>query len=258
MTTKYTDEQVLKLLNEVELEFGKALKKAEFPAKEDEDSKEDAKEDADEAKAPADEKDAEDKAPEADGEESKEDEGSKEDVKEDADEEKNPQAEDFDYDDDDHAELHKMYSSMGQKEKQAHLDSLHKALGVVAKQPDAQPEVQPEMVKSEILAKNEEVALVKAEVESLKAKNAELQKNMELVKSFLTTVKKSVPERKSITSIDYIKKSEDQEKTFNKNEIDALLLKKGKEINLSKSDRTAIDNYYLNGKSVETIKHLLK
>lgn len=254
MTIKYTDEQVLKLLNEVELEFGKALKKAEFPAKEDEDSKEDIKEDAEEAKPAADEKDAEDKAPEAD--DSKEDEGSKEDIKEDAQEDadKKPEAEDFDYDDDDLSELHKMYSTMGQKEKQAHLDSLHKALGVVAKQPEAQ-----EMAKSEELAKKEETyALIKSENDTLKAKNEELQKNMEVVKNFLATVQKSVPQRKSIESLDFVKKSEDQEKVLSKNEIDELLLKKVKEATLSKSDRVAIDNYYLNGKSVETIKHLLK
>lgn len=253
MTIKYTDEQVLKLLNEVELEFGKALQKAEFPAKEDEDSKEDIKEDADEAKA--DDKDAE-VAPDAD--ESKEDEGSKEDIKEDAQEdaEKKPEAEDFDYDDDDHAELHKMYSSMGQKEKQAHLDSLHKALGVVAKQPEAP--IAP-MAKSEDLGKKEEeIALVKAEVATLTAKNAELLKNMEIVKSFLATVQKSVPQRKSIESLDFVKKSEDQEKVLDREEVKAILLQKGRNEALSKSDRLAIDNYCLNGKSVETIKHLLK
>jgi hypothetical protein len=115
-----------------------------------------------------------------------------------------------------------------------------------------------DMQKSEELAKrNEEVSLAKAEISSLQAKNAELQKNFDAVAKFLETLNKSVPQRKSVTSIDYIQKSEESKELSNE-QVEQVLAKKVKDSSLSKSDRDAINSYYLNGKSIETIKHLLK
>jgi len=222
MTIKYTDEQITNLLKEVEVAFSASLKKSEEAPveKEDEDSEEDKKEDAQEAQ---------DKSPES-------------------------QEQDFDYDDEDLEELHKMYSSMGQKEKDAHHNALKKALGLE----DKSVEQPVDMQKSEELAKrNEEVSLAKAEISSLQAKNAELQKNFDAVAKFLETLNKSVPQRKSVTSIDYIQKSEESKELSNE-QVEQVLAKKVKDSSLSKSDRDAINAYYLNGKSIETIKHLLK
>lgn len=241
MTIKYTDEQIANLLKEVEVSFAQSLKKSEEApeAKEDEGSDEDKKEDADEAKdEPA---------------ESKEDEGSDEDKKEDAAEAKDESKDeskdqDFDYDDEDMDELHKMYASMGEKEKAAHHGALKKALGLEDK--TEQP-VAPDMQKSE------EASLAKAEITSLQAKNAELQKSLDAVTKFLDTLNKSVPQRKSITSVDYIQKSEES-KEVSSEQVDVILQKKVRDSSLSKSDRDAINTYYLNGKSIETIKHLLK
>jgi hypothetical protein len=72
--------------------------------------------------------------------------------------------------------------------------------------------------------------------------------------------KKVAPQGKAITSLDVVAKSEggQEEKTLSKGEIDTILSKKSQDPKLEKSDRDAINAFYLNGASINSISHLLK
>jgi hypothetical protein len=114
------------------------------------------------------------------------------------------------------------------------------------------------MEKSE----NAELELAKAEAAESKAKAETLQKSLDLATQILTKLveKKSAPQGKAITSLDAITKSEGSsgEKTLTKSEIDAVLSRKAMDPKLEKSDRELINNFYLNGGSINSISHLLK
>jgi len=111
-------------------------------------------------------------------------------------------------------------------------------------------------------SENNELELLKSEVAAEKAKTETLQKNLDAVSSFLTKLveKRVAPQGKAITSLDVIAKSESvkEEKILTKNEIDSALSRKAQDSKLEKSDRDAINAYYLNGASIKTINHLLK
>lgn len=108
-----------------------------------------------------------------------------------------------------------------------------------------------QMEKSE----NTEVELLKSELETQK-------KQFEAVQEFLTKlVKKTAPQGKAITSLDVIAKSEThvEEKTLSKGEIHEVLKAKSADASLKKSDRDAINAFYLTGQvNVNSISHLLK
>lgn len=116
-----------------------------------------------------------------------------------------------------------------------------------------------QMEKSET---SPEVELLKNEVAAEKAKTESLQKNLDAVSAFLTKLveKKVAPAGKAITSLDVIAKSEgsQESKELSKVEIDSALSRKSQDPKLEKSDRDAINDYYLGGKNVEKIRHLLK
>jgi hypothetical protein len=104
--------------------------------------------------------------------------------------------------------------------------------------------------------------LLKSEVEAQKAKVDTLQKTLDGVTEFLTKLvaKTNVPQGKAVTSYDAIAKSEElsSAEPMTKSEIVGVLSKKAMDPNLSKSDRDAINNFYLNGANVTSISHLLK
>jgi hypothetical protein len=108
-----------------------------------------------------------------------------------------------------------------------------------------------QMEKSE----NTEVELLKSELAAEKAEKA-------AIKDFLTALaKKTAPQGKAITSLDVIAKSEAQneEKALNKGQIHEVLKTKSSDPTLKKSDRDAINAYYLNNQvNVNSISHLLK
>jgi hypothetical protein len=107
-----------------------------------------------------------------------------------------------------------------------------------------------------------EVELLKSELGSVNAKYDDLKKNFDAVAAFLTKLveKKAAPAAKAITSLDVIAKSEntEEEKPLTKSEIDSVLLKKAQSASTSKTDRDAINAYYLSGESLRSISHLLK
>jgi hypothetical protein len=159
--------------------------------------------------------------------------------------------EDHDYDDEDQAEMEKMYKEMTKKEAELHYKAVKKACyGNMA-----------EISKSE----NEELELVKSENEELKEQNDKLQKSVEQLVTVLKTNVNKAPERKAITNIDYIKKSEvevaPEVKPFVGTRNDAIkkLRVAASGDDLTKADRQAITEFTLDNKiSIDSIKHLLK
>lgn len=113
-----------------------------------------------------------------------------------------------------------------------------------------------QMSKSE----TNEVELLKSELAAEKAKATELKKNFDGVQEFLAKLVKKVPQGKAITSMEQIAKSEGAEQTqeLSKSEVNQILLKKSSDPNLSKSDREAINAFYLSKADINTISHLLK
>ena len=167
---------------------------------------------------------------------------------------------------DDFETIEDLYASMNKNEQEAHYKALKSALF------EQQQEVEQviESQEEEVITKSEEIeaeeSITKSENEELKTKNEELQKSLntmnELIEKLFEKGKKA-PKRKSITeSYDVIAKSEEQEEEgldlskLSKKEITEKL----KNINysgLSKSDRSAINNFYLENGSVDSIKHLI-
>jgi hypothetical protein len=171
---------------------------------------------------------------------------------------------DFDYDEEDIAEMDKMYGSMTKSEVKAHLESIQKAHGVESEEVIAKSEeIQVESTK------DDESELLKSEVSELKTKNEELKKSFDNLTTALTsfvTKGGTAPKQKAITRIEYIAKSEDEvvidEKKeevskLSKSEISTRLTQKIREGALEKSDREKINQYYLDTTNLETIKHLL-
>jgi hypothetical protein len=114
------------------------------------------------------------------------------------------------------------------------------------------------------MGKSEDVEsdLLKTEVETQKTKVETLQKTLDGVTEFLTKLvaKTNVPQGKAVTSYDAIAKSEAavEVQPMTKKEILGILSKKAMDPSLSKSDRDAINNFYMNDMNVTSISHLLK
>lgn len=153
----------------------------------------------------------------------------------------------------DYETIDDLYASMTKSEREAHYTAVKKSLfGEVEEQ---------SMEKSEKVEAKED-----KEVEMLKSENEELKKNYEqlneLVNQLFNT--KKAPAQKAVTNINYIAKSEEtqvEEKEdfskMSKSEVTAKL-KAIDYSELKKSDREAINNYYLDNGSVESIKHLIR
>lgn len=240
----YTEQDLSKLIGEVEKEFTAHLAKAEeasLAKSETANAEAAAAEAAPAVEAPA----ATVEAPLAKAEDEKDDEK-------------------CDYDEKDHEEMHKMYKSMTKAERKAHLDAISKCGEMsMKKSEETSGEAK---VETPIADTSKEVELIKSEFSAKlaaeEAKSAELKKNLDAVSEFLTKfVKKTAPQGKAITNLDSVAKSESgevEEKPLAKSEINIRLAKKAAEPSLAKSDRDAINAYYLNGADIKTVSHLLK
>jgi len=154
--------------------------------------------------------------------------------------------------------IDELYGSMDKAEKEAHYNSIKKSLfGEV------------EESEEEVIAKSEETeteedSLVKSENEELKKSNEELKKSYEELNALVSKMftAKKVPAQKAITNVNYIAKSEETNTEevdltkMSKNEITTMIKSIDQE-SLTKSDRNAINDFYLKNASVETIKHLI-
>lgn len=179
------------------------------------------------------------------------------------------------YSDEDLEEMHKMYSSMSPAEHKVHHESLQRAMGITGEsteeedkdkkhedKKDDEKDIEKCGESMKMSEKNPSEDLLKSEVELLKKELEAQKKNFDGVLAAMTTFvsKKSAPARKAITEIEYVKKSEtpkESEKNLTKSEITAILNKKAQDGSLSKSDREAINAFYMNGASLEKVKHLL-
>lgn len=170
--------------------------------------------------------------------------------------------EDCEYDDEDKEELHKMYKSMSKKEIEYHKHAIEKCgeMSMAKSEQSAETKVEAKVEDKKVEA-NPELELLKSEVAAEKAKNEDLKKSLDaLIAGLDKFVKKSPPQGKAITELATIAKSEggSEEKTFSKAEVNAILEKKASDPSLKKSDRDAINAYYLSGANINTISHLLK
>jgi hypothetical protein len=272
---QYTQTELAKLIETVETEFSGYLAKSEVvnssaaplvkaedakPEKKDEKSpeKKDAKpESKEEGKAP--EHKEEGKAPEADAKAPEHKEEGKEaaPAPEANAEGKQEAGQEHGYDDEDMEHMHNMYASMSEGERKAHHDAIMKC--AQANQAPAAPQGEGQaMAKSETATT--ETTLLKSELEATKAANEQLKKNLDGIQEFLTKLVKKTPQGKAITSLDVITKSEgtQEDKQMTKSEINSILAKKSADPTLTKSDREAINAFYLNDANFNTISHLLK
>lgn len=102
----------------------------------------------------------------------------------------------------------------------------------------------------------------KSEVEALKGQNADLKKSLDTATEFLAKLvgKIGAPKGKAVTEIAALQKSEGSSEgtEMSKAEVTQVLLRKSQDPSLTKSDREAINAYYLNNANYNTISHLLK
>lgn len=168
--------------------------------------------------------------------------------------------EEVETEEEDYETIDDLYASMTKSEQEAHYAAVKKSL--YGEEVEAQQEeVEEKIEKSEAKAEEND----EEEVEMLKSENEELKKNYEELKSMvdqLFNVKKA-PAQKAVTNVNYIAKSEESNSEeidfseMSKNEITAKL-KTIDYSGLKKSDREAINNYYLDNGSVDSIKHLIR
>ena len=179
---------------------------------------------------------------------------------------KETEATEFNYNDEDFAEMDKLYGSMTKAEAEAHYKSVKKAVFGSIPENVEKTEEPVQIAKSETKADGSDL---RKSNEELKAENDKLQKNFKgLVEQLAKFVKKeSAPKQKAITRIEYIAKTEEKETIENKednvaklsaDDIKTKLSDKIRSGSLKKSDRETINSYYLEGgKNIETIRHLL-
>jgi len=138
------------------------------------------------------------------------------------------------------AELKKLYGSMEKSELQVHLD--------VIKSLDAPAPAVTASVESE-------------EVKMLKNENAELKKGMDKIVAGLEKAftPKKAPAAKAVTEIGFMGKNEGHTeiKEVSVKEVESVLMAKSQNPNTTSAEREAINDYYLNGRNINSIKHLL-
>ena len=170
-------------------------------------------------------------------------------------------SEDLDYTNEDYDTIDEIYSSMNKSEKEAHYNSIKKSLSENSEQ-EFEGEIED---KSEVVVED---SMIKSENEELKTQNEELKKSIgtmnELLDKMFNKTKKA-PAQKAMTGYTVVEKSEGFAEE--KDEVDFSTMTKGEitskiktvdQNTLTKSDRNAINDYYLNNGSVESIKHLIK
>lgn len=173
--------------------------------------------------------------------------------------------------------IDELYASMDKSEIEAHYDAIKKVMfgeaEKMAKEESAAHEAaeSEEEEKKEHKKKKEEKEemekcgemVAKKSEKDLVSENEELKKNLETLNDLVAKMfNRKAPTQKAITNASFIAKSEETETpAFNvselsKSEITSKLkaLDYGK---LSKSDKDAINNFYLENGSVNKIKHLI-
>lgn len=173
----------------------------------------------------------------------------------------------FDYDDEDINEMNKMYASMSKAEAEAHYKSLKKTL--FTEEEEVEVKKSEESTEEKDLLKSE-MESVKADLASSKKENEELKKNLETLTGIISKVVKSAPKRKAVTQIgdiQYIKKSEETTEDkkeevdyskMEKSEINKVLSAKIRSGEIKKNeDKENINKYCFGELKFDEIKYLL-
>lgn len=165
-------------------------------------------------------------------------------------------SEDQESEEENYETIEELYASMEKSEAEAHYNAIKSVMFG-----NAEEVAEEELGKSEEKQEEEN-----KEVEMLKSENEELKKSYDelntLVQQLMNSTKKAAPSGKAITSSNYIAKSEETEQeeidlsSLSKSEISSKL-KSLDYSTLEKSDRQAINEYYLENGSVDKIKHLI-
>ena len=161
------------------------------------------------------------------------------------------------YNDEDVEEMNKLYKSMADSERKAHYSALKKAMV----SDEMEKSEKQETATPEVIKENDEVTLLKAELDAVKAANSELKKNFEGVIEALKArfVKKpAAPKQKAITELGVLAKTEGKEDAeLSREQVIKKLGEKAKDPSLKKSDRDLINAYCYNKVNVTAIKHLI-
>lgn len=171
------------------------------------------------------------------------------------------EGENFDYDEEDYANMDDLYSSMTKSEQIAHFESIKKTLNIEEDSMNKSESSENELKKAEEMYKSE-IEAKDAEIEDLKKSVTKLTSAMS---DFLKRSK--APQRKAITKVGFMAKNEgNTEESKDDNGIDVTKLTKS-EISkkltskirggLEKSERDKIDQYYDGQLKIDGIKHLL-
>lgn len=179
----------------------------------------------------------------------------------------------FEYDEEDIKEMNELYSSMTKSEAEAHYKSIKSILFKSEELEEESVEIK-KSEENEVSEENDllksEIESFKTSLEESKKENEDLKKSIETLTSIVSKVVKSSPKRKAITQlndINYIKKSEETS-SVEKNEVDYSSMSK-KEINniltskirsgeIKKSeDRENINKFCHNELKIDDIKYLL-
>ncbi|MEM4756243.1 MAG: hypothetical protein QW594_03860 [Candidatus Woesearchaeota archaeon] len=249
---KITKSELDQIVQELEKEFLSlaCLKKSEMPKEDEAEKEEEKKELADQIAAEAKDRKDQEEAKKEDEQEKllaePADQEEKAEAKDDGEDKQEDKKDDEDdepiYSDEELEELKKLYQSMSEKERKIHREILEKCGDV-------------KVVKSE-------GSLGEKEIEAIKQENELLKKSLnELVNKFLKALAPQAPARKTVSSIEVLKKGEDTEKEINlsKSQVAEILKKKSMEPTLSKSDRELISRFFIGGqKDINLVKHLLK
>lgn len=177
----------------------------------------------------------------------------------------------FDYDEDDISEMNKMYASMSKAEAEAHYKSIKSIVFVEdeSKEMKKSEETETEVNEESNLLKSENEG-IKVELETKSKEVEELKKNLETLTSIITKVVKTAPKRKAVTQMDgiqYIKKSEETTEVednkvdyskMEKKEINKVLSTKIRSGEINKSeDRNNINKFCHGELQFDDIKYLL-
>jgi len=243
----YTEEQMNKILAQVESEFSSLLNKAEEEASE---SVEEVTEEIENAEIT---------------EETEETEESAEASEEVTEEVESEEADSHEYSDEDIKEVEGLYADMDKSEAEIHYKALKKAIG--ASTAEVEPVKKNEKEETVEEVKEDTESLVKDEkIAALAEENEKLQKSIgDLTRALGQFLGKKTAKRKAVTGLNYqtIAKNEAEEsekesfKSLSKTEITAKLHQVAS-TPISAQDRQLINDYYCKNGSVESIGHLLK
>jgi hypothetical protein len=179
----------------------------------------------------------------------------------------------LDYDEEDFEEMDGLYAGMTKAEAEAHYKSVKKALfgeseesgEVISKSEEEVSEI-PTEEKEEVIAKSEYDAVIESK-EQIEKERDELKKSFEELTDAIKSFNKSrAPKQKAITKMAYLGKNEESSEgkeevdvsALSKSDIAKKLTEKIRSGEVKKSeDKEAIQAFYLENKSIETIKHLL-